>query len=229
MTELGGAIRAHAAKAASTAAKTVQLATVTDADPLTLEMTESRHVLHDDQFILSQLVKQYDAGDGIQVDDVLVLIRKATNGTVTWYATDVVSDADSPGVSGRVSALEAAMAVAQGQITALQAATAASYDVAIPAATNWTSTASYSVIGRLYVLQGFFSKTGGTGTPAANDVMGTMPVGARPLVQLNPPALTQNGDVVGSYILTTAGQFLWRTGSTAETDQMHIDGLTYVV
>jgi hypothetical protein len=112
-------------------------------------------------------------------------------------------------------------------ITDLQAATAATYDTAITAGTGWTSSATYSKIGRLIVLQGSFSKT--SGTPASNDVMGTLPAEARPATELECPAATQNNNVVGMIRVQTDGDIVWRAGSTTETDKTSIDGIAFTV
>lgn len=111
---LSHAIRQEAARHAKAASNTVQLAEVAEIDPLVLRLMGSRHVVYSDQLVLSQAVKQYDAGDGIKVDDVAVVIRKIVGGEANWVVTDVVSDADSPGESARVASLE-------GRATALEA------------------------------------------------------------------------------------------------------------
>jgi len=123
--------------------------------------------------------------------------------------------------------LEDRLARAESMIRQLQGATAASYSTAIPAGTGWTSSATYSKIGRLIVLQGSFSKT--SGTPASNDVMGTLPAEAWPAVELEIPAATQNNNVVGMIRVQTDGDIVWRSGSTVETDKTSIDGISFTV
>jgi hypothetical protein len=101
---------------------------------------------------------------------------------------------------------------------------------AIPAAANWTSTATWSSFfgGRLIVLQGDFSKTGGGGTPAPGDVMGTLPAAAAPANQLDIGTVSQNNDAVASLLIQTSGNIVWRTGSTVETDHIYLDGHSFV-
>lgn len=92
---------------------------------------------------------------------------------------------------------------------------------------GWVSSAFVSRVGRQVVLQGSFSKTGGT--PVGGDVMGVLPAWAWPLVALNPPVVTQNSDVVGTILIQTNGDIIWRTGSVAETDHTSVDGIPFIV
>lgn len=101
------------------------------------------------------------------------------------------------------------------------------YSQAIGAGTNWTSSATFTKIARIVILQGSFSKTGGT--PAAGDVMGTLSTGARPAVRMNVAVATQNNDVAGTILINTDGTIVWRSGSTAETDSTSIDGIVFIV
>lgn len=115
-----------------------------------------------------------------------------------------------------------------GRLERLERALAnAEYGVAIPAGANWTSSATFSRIGKLVVLSGSFSKTGGT--PASNDVMGTLPARVRPASQKNIAVATQNSDIVGTILVQTGGNIVWRTGSTVETDNTFIDGIAYII
>lgn len=63
---------------------------VTDASPLTLDQLHGSIVLveDDDDFELSQWVRQYDDKYGIEVDDVVVCFLDND----VWIAKDVISD-----------------------------------------------------------------------------------------------------------------------------------------
>jgi len=88
------AIRGEAARHANNAQGVVQLAEVVkrDEDGLTLRLTESRATLHEDEVILSQWVRRYDAVDEIDPGDTVMVIRKIHNSEVFWVVTDVIAD-----------------------------------------------------------------------------------------------------------------------------------------
>lgn len=89
--DFANAVRAEAARIANDH-QGVHLAAVIGTGPLELELMDSRHVLGEDQFTLSQWVKRYDGVDGIDEGDVVTLIRKKRNGEVVWIVTDVISE-----------------------------------------------------------------------------------------------------------------------------------------
>jgi hypothetical protein len=91
--DFADAVRAEARRIAQDQ-QSIHLAVVVDTDPLVLELMDSRHTLHDDQIVLSQWVKKYDAADAIDPDDVVTLIRKKRNGETVWLVTDVIADKD---------------------------------------------------------------------------------------------------------------------------------------
>jgi hypothetical protein len=105
--------------------------------------------------------------------------------------------------------------------------------VALPFAANWgnygTGTgeeATYSRFGRLVVLQGLVTKSG---TPAALDVIGTLPVGFRPVGNVLFPVVTGGTTSFGAVRVNSSGQIEWITGDTAETDFTSLSGIAFMV
>lgn len=213
MTELGDAIKAISRRSERAAQSVVQLAVVQSVDPLVLELTESRHVVHADELVLAQSVKQYDAGDGIQPDDVAVLVRKIAGGEAHWIVTDVVADADSQGTSTRVASLEGVSLVP------------------FPYAAGWADRGagfegcSYSSRGKAVKVQGLATKT--SGAPAAGDVIGTLPAGFRPGGTLIYETATGATDVRGRVHVHSNGDVTWEAGSTTETDNISLSPISF--
>jgi hypothetical protein len=105
--------------------------------------------------------------------------------------------------------------------------------VALPFSASWgnfgggNEGATYSRIGRLVVLQGLVTKSGGT--PADGDVIATLPSGFRPTEALMFPVVTGATITFGRVSVVTSGEIRWRLGSTAETDFTSLSGVSFVV
>jgi hypothetical protein len=87
--------------------------------------------------------------------------------------------------------------------------------------------ATYSRFGRLVVLQGLVTKSGGT--PASGNVIATLPVGFRPSAALMFPVVTGATTSFGRVSIEANGQIQWRTGNTTETDFTSLSGIAFAV
>jgi hypothetical protein len=87
---------------------------------------------------------------------------------------------------------------------------------------------SYSRIGRVVVLQGVVSKSGGT--PTNGDVIATLPAGFRPAVRLILAADTAGASAThGRVDIYATGEIKWVSGATAEQDYTSLSGIAFVV
>jgi hypothetical protein len=87
--------------------------------------------------------------------------------------------------------------------------------------------ASCSRFGRLVVLQGLVTKSGGT--PTAGDVIATLPVGFRPTSDLVFAVATGSVDAFGRVDVQSDGDVVWRAGNTTETDHTSLSGIAFMV
>lgn len=105
--------------------------------------------------------------------------------------------------------------------------------VAFPFAAGWADYgsgfegASYSRHGRVVTLQGLVTKSGGT--PAVNDVIGTLPPGFRPTATLIFPTASGQANQFGRVQVTVAGEVVWLQGGATETDYTSLSGISFVV
>jgi hypothetical protein len=103
---------------------------------------------------------------------------------------------------------------------------------ALPFAAGWGNygagfeTASYSRIGRLVVLQGLVTKTGGT--PTAGDLIAVLPIGFRPSGGLVFAVATGETTAVGRVDLAANGNINWRAGASGEADYTALSGIVFV-
>jgi hypothetical protein len=100
-------------------------------------------------------------------------------------------------------------------------------------AANWSNygsgtgeEATYSRFGRLVVLQGLVTKAG---TPAAADVIATLPAGFRPTGSVLFSVVTGGTTSFGAVRVNSSGQVEWIAGDTAESDFTSLSGITFVV
>lgn len=108
-----------------------------------------------------------------------------------------------------------------------------SYRVPLTFATGWTNynttnwgVACYSRVGRLIILEGLVTKSGGT--PAGGNLIATLPVDFRPAMRLMFASWTGAGtEVAGRVDVDTNGQILWMAGATAETDFTTLSGIVF--
>lgn len=104
---------------------------------------------------------------------------------------------------------------------------------ALPFAAGWGNFggiyegASYSRMGRLVVLQGLVTKTGGT--PTSGNVIGTLPLGFRPTSSHVFVAWTGESGQAGRVDVHYTGEIQWVSGGTAETDFLTLSGIAFVV
>ena len=105
--------------------------------------------------------------------------------------------------------------------------------VAFPFAAGWGNysgayeDASYSKVGNLVILQGLVTKSGGT--PAADDLIGTLPAGFRPTETLLFMQASGATSSAGRVDVWSDGSVRWITGSTTETDHMSLSGIVFMV
>lgn len=104
---------------------------------------------------------------------------------------------------------------------------------ALPFGANWGNygttweDASYSRHGRVVRLQGLVTKSG---TPAAADVIATLPVGFRPAEDLIFAAISgSTPEVAGRVDVHANGTVTWQRGSTTEQDYTSLSGISFVV
>jgi hypothetical protein len=123
---------------------------------------------------------------------------------------------------------------AQGNFDKIAAALGEqTFKAALPFAAGWANyggiweTGSYSRIGRLVVLHGLVTKTGGT--PTLGDAIATLPAGARPTLRLRFTTVTGNPDQTrGTVDVAPTGIVSWEAGATAETDYTSLSGIVFV-
>lgn len=109
------------------------------------------------------------------------------------------------------------------------------YKIALPMGAGWGAysaggtpweVATYSRVGRLVLLQGLVSKTGGT--PVIGDVIGTLPVGFRPSGDLLMIAHTGATASLGRVnVLAASGNLTWGGGNTTEQDYTSLSGIIF--
>ena len=106
------------------------------------------------------------------------------------------------------------------------------YKVALPFAANWSNfggsleDASYSRHGHLVVLQGLVTKSG---TPAASDVIATLPDGFRPSENLIFAVATGGTTSFGAVRVESDGDIVWLAGNTTETDFTSLSGIVFAI
>ena len=122
--------------------------------------------------------------------------------------------------------------IADGAITA--AKLGAVYKVAFPFGSGWGNygggvfeDCTYSKIGRLVVLHGLATKTGGA--PAASDVIGTLPAGYRPAGMLRFGTRGENANAAWVVDVQADGDVVWMAGDATETDYTSLSGIAFVV
>lgn len=104
--------------------------------------------------------------------------------------------------------------------------------VAFPFGVGWANFAgvegaTYSRHGRVVRLQGMVTKSGGT--PAAGNVIGTLPDGYKPTGQLVFAAVTGSTDTFGRVDVDASGNVIWQSGGTGGTDYTSLSGISFVV
>jgi hypothetical protein len=87
--------------------------------------------------------------------------------------------------------------------------------------------ASCSRFGRLVVLQGLVTKSGGT--PTVGDVIATLPEGFRPAGRLLFAVPTGGTNAFGRVDVLANGEIQWHAGSTNETDHASLSGIAFMV
>ena len=85
---------------------------------------------------------------------------------------------------------------------------------------------TYSRMGHLVILQGLATKSG---TPAAGDVIGTLPENYWPGGQLVFAQDTSEGNSAARVDVLANGQIVWKAGGTTEADYTTLSGICFVV
>lgn len=87
--EVAKAVRSHAKRSAQSVVRHPQYARVLTTDPLEVELVESKHILEEEDLVLSQWVSRYDTDHTIDPGDT-ALVQPMRNGD--WLVTDIVSE-----------------------------------------------------------------------------------------------------------------------------------------
>ena len=77
-------------------------------------------------------------------------------------------------------------------------------------------------------LEGLVSKSSGDGIPAANNVIGTLPDGYKPVRKLIFPVATGQTFAAGTIQMEVNGDITWQSGNNTETDFTSLSGIVFL-